>query len=293
MEHPTAIIPVRSERQAMDWSLVLASQGIEILIAQSPEDGAWHLVVPAAEHTRAQAALGQYLLENRQRAWRQELSWTGLLFDWRAVFWCLLMGVIFTFQNAAQPDLTAAGMMDGRAVLGGEWWRLVTAVSLHHDLPHLISNVTTGLILLGLAMGSYGAGTALLAAWLAGVGGNMTGLLLYGATYRSLGASGLVMGALGLLTVLSLAFRREDVGARQWIGRGVLAGFFLLILLGMSPRSDVVAHVGGFGAGGLLGLGWRGLPERWRKHPLTDHGAALVCGVLVALSWWLALRTRG
>ena len=84
METARAHITARSEKEAMDWSLVLASQGIETFIERSPEDGVWRLHIPPAEFDRAQSSLRQYRLENRARAWQQEIRWTGLLFDWRA-----------------------------------------------------------------------------------------------------------------------------------------------------------------------------------------------------------------
>ena len=45
MELPEGIIRVRSEKQAMDWSLVLASQGIENTIDYVEESAAWGLLV--------------------------------------------------------------------------------------------------------------------------------------------------------------------------------------------------------------------------------------------------------
>jgi len=50
---PQAIrIPAHSKRQAMDWSLLLLSQGIESIIDHSDESG-WGLVVSSNEHQRA------------------------------------------------------------------------------------------------------------------------------------------------------------------------------------------------------------------------------------------------
>ena len=86
-----------------------------------------------------------------------------------------------------------------------------TAVMLHADTAHLISNVTIGALFLGFAMGSFGPGIALLAAFLAGAGGNLVDYWFYPSTHRGLGASGMVMGSLGLLTVYSF-----------WRGRGTV-----------------------------------------------------------------------
>ncbi len=87
MGPPVATIPARSERQAMDWSLVLVSQGIDTRIERPEQDAGWRLVVDLPDHQRALAAIRQYRLENRRRPWVHELSWSGLIFDWRTLLW--------------------------------------------------------------------------------------------------------------------------------------------------------------------------------------------------------------
>jgi len=193
-----ATIPARSERQAMDWSLVLVSQGIETRIERPEQDAGWRLVVDLPDHQRALAAIRQYRLENRRRPWVRELPWSGLIFDWRSLLWSLVLISVFVVDQARSGYWRAAGVMDNQSVSSGEWWRLFTAVTLHQDLPHLTLNVATGIALLGLAMGSFGPGVGLLAAYLAGVGGNVAGFFLYARPHAGLGASGMVMGALGV-----------------------------------------------------------------------------------------------
>src|SRR6185436_21179670 len=106
----------------------------------------------------------------------------------------------------------------------------------------------TGLLLFGLAMGALGPGVGLLAALLAGAGGNLAGLLFYPEAHRGLGASGMVMGALGLLTAQSLWLLRTGLPGRQIMARGLLGGFLLLVWFGFSPdpKVDVLAHITGF-----------------------------------------------
>ena len=58
-----SVIPARNRRQAMDWSLVLLSQGIECVIERSA-DG-WTLLVEPQDRSRALATLRQYQIENR------------------------------------------------------------------------------------------------------------------------------------------------------------------------------------------------------------------------------------
>jgi len=259
MQALTSRIPTRGERQAMDWSLVLASQGIETIIERDPEAGTWQLLVPGTDYTRALQSIRQYLKENQHRRWCQELPVRGLMLDWRSIAPMVLFILIYAADLNGR--FRSAGVMNSEAVRAGEWWRLFTAVTLHADLTHLAANVTTGLLFIGLAMGAFGPGLGLLAPFLAGALGNLAGLALYGPVHQSLGASGMVLGALGLVTAHSLLLYRHGSGPRFLIIRAVLSGSMLLVLIGLNPQGnvDLVAHVAGFVAGFALGalLSWR------------------------------------
>lgn len=290
METNATVITARSKRQAMDWSLVLASQGIETTIDLAPENGGWILLIGVHDSQRAFAALRQYRLENRGWRWQQPLSWSGLTFHWGAVIWSLCLALIFSLDQGQGSDLRAAGTMDSAAVRAGQWWRLLTAVSLHSDLSHLAANLTFGFLLLGLAMARYGASLALLAAFLAGGLGNVFGLVFNAGPYRGVGASGMVMGALGLMTVQSLALWRAHPRAGRLIVSGLMGGTLLFVLLGLDPKSDVVAHLGGFVGGLLFGgiLAW--LPAE-QLHTLRVNlcVSVLLLGLFFG-TWWRALR---
>ena len=209
MEPVMSRIPVRSHRQAMDWSLVLASQGIETTIEESGEGGGWGLLVASQDCEKALKALRQYRLENRDWPWRQSLPWPETHFDWGSVAWAALL-ILFHWFGSVHPGFQAAGIMDTTAVFSGQWWRVFTAMMLHADVAHLAANLSIGIVLFGLAMGRYGTGTGLLAAYLAGAAGNVASLLLNAKPFNGLGASGMVMGALGLLAAQSLASRRAQ-----------------------------------------------------------------------------------
>ena len=292
MQPMPAVIPVRTEREAMDWSLVLVSQGIEAVIERDTESDLWRLVVSSPDYQRALGAIQLYRMENRGRVWRQQLPWTGLIFDWRSVLPLLALVFLFAVQATGRADVNAAGLMDNKAVHAGQWWRPITAVMLHGDLSHLAANVTTGLLMLGLAMGTFGPGVGLMASFLAGIGGNLAGLIFYPETHRGLGASGMVMGALGLLAAQWLALVRHGLTPRQLAVRGVLSGCLLLVLLGFSPsaRVDVLAHVAGFCTGLLIGAGLALRPPGLAASEWVDRFAAGACVVLAGGSWGFALR---
>jgi membrane associated rhomboid family serine protease len=281
-----AVIPARSLGQAMDWSLVLLSQEIESSINKA--DDGWQLSVTCDQAETAHAAIRLYEAENRVLPWRQEVFHSGLLFDWACAGWAV--GVVaFFWLSVRAPGLRDAGILDAQAVLHGEWWRLFTAVWLHGDLGHLAMNLALGLPLLGLAMGGCGSGTGFLAALLAGAAGNIASLAFAYGPHRSLGASGLVMGALGLLAAQWVAVRRGTPRAGRLALGGLAGGVMLFVLFGLSPGTDVVAHAGGFVAGVVLGAG---IARRLAtaRQPHLNVAAAIVSAALVIWTWWLALR---
>ncbi|HUR44991.1 MAG TPA: rhomboid family intramembrane serine protease [Candidatus Saccharimonadales bacterium] len=286
-----AIIPVRSRQQAMDWSLVLTSQGIECRIDANATEHGWQLSVAQADFSRSIQALRLYHRENKQHIWSQVEPWTGLTFDWRVIAWFILLALIHLAVATKYPLLGSAGLMVSAKVAAGDWWRPITAVMLHADLVHLVSNMTIGVIFLGFAMGSFGSGVALFSSLLAGVFGNLVGYVFYDTDrHRSLGASGMVMGALGLLAVHSLWRNRGTLTPKQAGLRGFVAGCFLLILLGTSQGSDVLAHAGGFVGGAIFGTALCFLPEQELQRPLWNRMLEILTSAVVITAWWVAIR---
>jgi membrane associated rhomboid family serine protease len=280
-------IPARSKRMAMDWSLVLASQDIAAIINHT-ETG-WELVVEPPDLDRARAVLAQYQMENRGWPWRQKWDDAGLVFHWGALFWVLWMGVFYYGSMVRFPGCQTAGIVDSHAIWHGEWWRLFTAVTLHENLPHLLGNSAMGFLLLGLAMARFGPGIAVLAAFLAGAAGNLAAVIPDPAAHYSLGASGMVTGALGLITVQTFVPGRKD-GRRPLLSRGMAAGVLILVLISFSPGTDMVAHVGGFGAGALFGLALNWIPPAALQRTFPNAVSGVILAGLVLVTWLLACR---
>ena len=276
----------------MDWSLVLVSQGIESTVEHDAESGRWRLVISRAEVSRAVNAIRLYTLENRRRRWQLSVPGTGLLFDWRCLACLFFFVLVFVFEATGRGSLREVGKLDPEAVRAGQWWRVFTAVTLHADEAHLVANVTTGALMLGLVFGSYGPGVGMLGSYLAGVLAFAAELVF--VPRPSLGASGMVLGALGLLTAQWIALVRHGLTPGQFAVRGVLGGCLLLILLGLSPEEhvDVFAHVAGFGAGIVLGGALAWLPRSVLRSAWMDGAAVAVTLVLVFVPWWLALTVR-
>jgi rhomboid protease GluP len=279
-------IPARSQRQVMDWSLVLASQGITAEIVQ--DDAGWALSVNETDFDRAQQMIHLYRAENRGWKWRRPIPGSKLVFHSGSVFWVIAIFWIFWWSSSGDQPRTV-GAMDNAAVSNGEWWRLFTAVTLHSDWAHLIANGTTGLVLLGLAMARHGGGIGLLAAFACGIAGNLAGWLTYESIHRGLGASGMVMGALGLLALQPFGFFKHHRIALEIIFRGIVAACLMFILLGTSPGTDVIAHFGGFACGVILGGALNFLPDAVKAGPINKLCGLLV-PILVIAAWRLALK---
>lgn len=284
-----ARIPARNERLALDWSLVLASQGISAVIEHQPEAG-WGLLIPAVELSRASDTIKLYQRENRHWPWQRTLLKQEVIFDWAATLWLVLTCIAFQLQSSFKPFYDA-GVLDSAAVSRGEWWRCFTAELLHADLLHLATNSVFGLLLLGLAMGRFGTGLGLLAAYVSGTAGNVFSWLVYRETHLSLGASGVVMGALGLLAAQSFGASRADQRGWKTPLAGLAAGVMLFVLIGLSPGTDIAAHFGGFVAGTLLGAGLVTF-RRLSRQPLANLIAGLLFACLVIWPWVIALKAH-
>lgn len=200
----TAVIVAQSERQAWDWSLVLTSQAIEVTVRRASDGGRWQLVVPAADEVRARNMIRDWRVENRGWHWRRQIPESSLEFHWGALLWVFALVIL----HSLSMDLWTPAAFRTEAVRSGDWWRAFTAVWLHADLGHLVSNAILGGVILGIAMGQYGVGNALLAGLICGAAGNFFAMQVRTLDYIGLGASGWVMGILGLLAARGVALWR-------------------------------------------------------------------------------------
>jgi membrane associated rhomboid family serine protease len=187
-------------------------------------------------------------------------------------------------------DWLDAGRMQAGFVRAGEWWRTVTALTLHLDTPHLLGNLIFGAFFGYLASVMIG-GAAL--AWptvlAAGAGGNLLNAWLQPAHHTAAGASTAVFGALGLIAAYQWRVRASP--ADRWLRRlgPAGAGIALLALLGSGDeRTDVSAHLTGFLCGAAGGAVWAALRER-TVGPLARSAAVLGAVALLVCAWRAAL----
>ena len=269
-------------------ALVLAAVGIASRLAQV-EDRIGLFVV-ARDAARARHELNEYRRENpsrRELRLRPAGEGVDAALAYAAV---LVVAFVADSRHLLGIDWSAVGFAGAGRILGGEWWRAFTALSLHADFGHLASNVVAGGVL-GVLLGqALGPGLTWLIVFLAGGVGNAVNAAFQPAAHAAVGASTAVFAALGLLSALMWrrALPRWRRGLRRWLP--LAAGVALLAFLGTAgERTDVGAHVAGFAVGVACGvvlhLAGSRLPAGRRAQFI--YGAAAIA--LWGATWGLAL----
>ena len=192
-------------------------------------------------------------------------------------------------ESAFDRNWLRAGRIDGELVRAGEWWRTVTALTLHSGLGHLAGNLVFGAFF-GLFAGRLlGSGVAWFAILLAGAAGNLLNTLLLETTHRSIGASTAVFAALGI--VAGYVWKARLMSQERWVFRNgpIVGGLALLMYTGTGDaNTDIGAHLFGF----LCGFGAGTLLTKVR-HRILDTKLQLSGGIatilLIVAAWSVAL----
>jgi len=277
--------------QADEWALALTSQGLHPRV--SGEGGSFVLRVPAHEIGPAEAVLAAYEAENAQArpAEREAPVDPAPLRSASFASAALLAFFLVTGPRDGSVAWFARGSADAAKILDGEIWRVVTALTLHADGPHVAGNALLGALFWGAVSRSLGPGLALGLVTASGALGNLLNAVLRTNAHVSVGASTAVFGALGILAGLALTkrLRLGQRGGRVWIP--VAAGLGLLAMLGTGgERVDLWAHAFGLFAGVVLGVGvgWLAPPRPGR---LWQWSAGVAGAAALACCWWLALAS--
>src|SRR5438128_6013656 len=151
-----------------------------------------------------------------------------------------------------------------------EWWRFVTPVFIHVNLPHVLINMYSLWVIGPWVEKLYGSAkftvfwiltgiAGVLASYLTVIPGSNPGLfgsfLIKSADDPSPGASGALFGLVGVLFVFGLKYRRElPEGFKRAFGTGMLPVILLNLAIGFIGRGfiDNAAHMGGLLSGGVL-----------------------------------------
>lgn len=290
---PVEVFRAARPKRARERELVLQAMGIRCMTFTLGAETV--VAVPPEEAERALRELLLYERENR--GWPRPEQLPEVLSEGGAgvAIWCVLLIALFMVegQRALGYDWWNNGMINTELVRGGEWWRVVTSLTLHADLVHLASNVVFGALFVGIVCQLLGTGLALSSVLAAGALGNALNVAFQEPGFTAIGASTAVFAAIGILGGNRWHRRRQLKGGLASGMVPLMAAVFLLGFLGMNPgnaqdgRVDVLGHLAGFLVGLVVGI----LHARHETRPGPRAQLALTAAALgsLALCWWLAL----
>ena len=173
-----------------------------------------------------------------------------------------------------EPVLVAYGAKLNRLIdQQHEWWRFVTPMFVHVNLPHLLVNMYSLWVVGPYVEKLYGSAKFVVFWVVTGVAGvvasyltvispdsrlrGLGGFLFKTNDFPSAGASGALFGLVGVLFVFGIKFRHElPEGFKRAFGTGMLPIILINLFIGYLGRGliDNAAHLGGLMAGAALAL---------------------------------------
>ncbi len=250
----------------------------------------WRLLVPFEQESSARSELERYEAENRYIApYRPKVhtfdkGWAGVL-GFLTLIW--LLPNLEDWQTFGW-NWRELGVMNAELVREGQWWRTVTALTLHGDLGHIIGNSAFGAVF-GLLLGRFvGSGLGWLLVLVGAALANGINAWLQTPPFFSLGASTATFAALGL--VGAFVWRRGYLRGRNWRESfaPLFAAIALLVYTGVGGvRTDILAHFLGFAAGVAGGV----FAAEYDIRRLGRSGQWIAGGVTVMIivtAWTLA-----
>ncbi|MDR0465895.1 MAG: rhomboid family intramembrane serine protease [Deltaproteobacteria bacterium] len=285
-----------SEQMLTQWMLVLRARNIPFLVAH--RGGRRLLYVPPLAEGIARYEIAGYSAEPVLRAdppappvrlnalpaalfFMLLLGWHGICAGWWEFPW---------LAPLPPKEWARLGALDAyRARVLHEWYRTVTALSLHVDSLHIFSNIAAGCLFLTLLRRRVGFAAGLFLTVLGGVSGNICNALYRPLPFVSMGFSTALFACLGLLS--SIHALQEGHGSRRKALLPLGAGAGLFAMFGTEgERADYAAHLFGMAAGLVLGYMYCRLLPRIRPCVWMRATAAAAVPVLFVLAWRFALR---
>jgi membrane associated rhomboid family serine protease len=285
----TVIFDSASRRACNDRALVLTSLKIPYEILS--DDIRYQLVVPVEVEEKAKYEIWQYDKENQPVPRRK----TRLVPEFQnpvpgVIAYIVIVSLVawLAGESVFNRDWVAAGRVDGQLIRQGEWWRTLTALTLHSGLRHIAGNIGFGALFGILAGRLFGSGLTWFCVVVASGLANTLNTLLLASDHKSIGASTAVFAALGLIA--GYVWRAKLMAQDRWAYRlgPIVGGIALLAYTGTGgPNTDIGAHLAGFVAGFGFGMLLTFLP----KIP-SSRQFQLLCGAsavaILTIAWAVA-----
>jgi membrane associated rhomboid family serine protease len=284
-----------SRQQAEQWSLVLRAANIPSAIEF--EKRSWVIKVSPLHEKRALQEIAAFMEENSDwPPYRPKKKVQLPVLTKYQPPTILMMGALVMFFIITGPWSDGSNWFSQGAVSvkqfleHGQWYRLVTALTLHADVVHLVGNIIIGGVLVHFLCRLLGNGLGWFLILASGILGNFMNILMHGNNHNSVGFSTAIFGTIGILSGYQAASKRS--AALKEILLPLAAGAGLLAFLGAGgPRTDLGAHFFGLLAGGVLGALLVFLPSQRILINRTSLQTNLFIASLaiVGLCWWVAM----
>jgi len=287
---PRALRLTPSRTRIEEWALVLASAGIAHRVVE--REGAFSLEVAAADAAAAAEALAAFDAESvpAPPPPAPDLGPSPL---GMATATLLLAFFVVTggWDVSAPTAWFGAGSASAELIMRGQWWRAVTALTLHGDVLHVAGNAIASLLFVSAVGRWLGAGLGAVLILVSAAVANLLVAVAHRREHISVGASTATFAALGILAGLQIVrrLRHGERSLRAWV-IPLGAGLGLFAMLGVGEHADVLAHLFGLGMGTLAGV----LAAIFRLRApgrLAQAGLVLLVLGALAASWALALHS--
>lgn len=287
----TPVFTTKDRQEALSCSLMLSSVGISHNLNQS--DDGMVLGVTDEDAKRARMQISTYLHENRN--WPPKpTSNVDNFVPLLQPPTLLLIGALSLFYTVTGPWSDHSfwftnGAGDATAILRNhEYYRLVTALTLHADSVHLLGNCLFGGFLFHFFCKLTGNGLGLFSMIATATLANYINVLLHGGDHLFIGFSTAVFSIIGSLAMIS---RKDRPTTKYSRILPFMAGAALLAMIGSSgERTDLGAHFFGLCCG--LVAGWalsHPLVLKMRQSLFLQTALFLCSLAIITISWQIAL----
>lgn len=187
-------------------------------------------------------------------------TWT--LIGLNAVYFVTVVAAGISPMSPSPRELFEMGGATNGSILGGEAWRIATAMFLHSGIVHLAYNMFT-FAFFGIWLESIVKPLKYVVIYFAsGVGAALLSMLFLDPDAVHVGASGAIFGVMGAMGSLWVRNRKKY---------NAFPLFFLCtggisLLLGLLPGINNWAHIGGLATGFVLGMFFYIPPKKRRRR---------------------------
>jgi len=272
-------------KKAWEWSLVLSAMSIPHKRETHGNESAIEVSEEFLEEACRQ--IDFYEQENSSEK-LLNFSYASPLVSVLRVFFTLFIFQSFLYQSGSYDIWLKAGNSSNIDIRSGEIWRIFTALTLHTGLEHFLSNAFMGSVIFYSLFSMTGSGTGLFLAILAGAAGNLATAFIIPLEYHSIGSSGSIFGAFGVLAAYRII--RITAKAKKTDWRPAAAALTFLGLFGTAGGSDFFGHFFSLLAGFLIGSAAAVLSSVEKlPPPAVRFTFAILSVAMLTISWLRAM----